>query len=52
MTTPYTIRGSGGYGIVVSPALENIDDSGALLQFPGMVSKIMGQKSVYENTLK
>lgn len=43
-----TIRGSGAYGVVVSPALENTDETGAPIPFPGMVSKIMVHKNVYE----
>jgi hypothetical protein len=47
-----TIRGYGGYGVVVSPALENTDETGAVLQFPGMVSKIMVEEGVYEKALE
>lgn len=44
----YDTRGQGSYGLVISPALGNIDDRGQVIQFPGMVTKIMTNRDDFE----
>lgn len=38
------IIGYGSFGAVLEPALENVDESGTPISFPGMVSKVMMSK--------
>jgi hypothetical protein len=48
----YDIRGQGAYGLVVSPALGNIDERGQPIQFPGMVSKIMQSQDSFDKAVR
>ena len=45
--TSSTILGSGSYGVVLEPALKNINEDGSPISFPGMVSKIMVNKDEF-----
>lgn len=38
---PVTIKGAGTFGIVVKPALPNVNEVGETVEFPNMVAKIM-----------
>jgi hypothetical protein len=45
---PRNILGAGGFGVVVSPALNNVNAAGHPIQFPGYVSKIMISQGTFE----
>lgn len=48
----YTVLGEGTYGLVIEPALPNINETGTLQSFPGMVSKIFIKEGDYKDALK
>ena len=48
----YEKLGSGSYGLVISPALGNIDEAGRPIEFPGLVSKIMVEEDSFKKAIK
>jgi len=48
----YKVLGKGSYGIIVSPAVNNINDTGKIQKFPDMVTKIMTKRSEFRNALR
>lgn len=48
----YEKLGSGSYGVVISPALGNIDEAGKPIEFPGLVSKLMISENSFDKAVK
>jgi hypothetical protein len=51
MADSYNIAGKGSYGIVIGPALPNINNEGKRINFPQNVSKIYVNRGSYRNAL-